>query len=85
MVQATWGGWMVVPAFNVDVAIGVVRDGMIEPWTTRLVQELLRPGQTYINAGANFGYYPFWRDGSWVLKDLSSQLTRTLISSPIFF
>ena len=58
LVQATWGGWMVVPAFNVDVAIGVVRDGMIEPWTTRLVQELLRPGQTYINAGANFGYYP---------------------------
>src|SRR5271169_47817 len=48
---------MVVPSFNVDVAVGVVRDGVIEPWTTRLIQELVRPGQVVINGGANFGYY----------------------------
>ena len=57
LVRASWGGWMVVPKFNVDVAPGVVRDGLIEPWTTRLVQELVRPGQVIINGGANFGYY----------------------------
>lgn len=57
LVRASWGGWMIVPTFNVDVALGVVRDGIIEPWTTRLVQELLRRGQTYVHAGANFGYY----------------------------
>lgn len=56
-VRTLWGGWVVVPLFNVDVALGVLRDGQIEPWTTRLVQEMLRPGDVYLNAGANFGYY----------------------------
>jgi FkbM family methyltransferase len=57
LVEAAWGGFMVVPAFNMDVAIGVARDGVHEAWTTRLVQEMLRPGDTYLNAGANFGYF----------------------------
>jgi len=57
LVEAAWGGFIVVPAFNMDVAIGVTRDGVHEAWTTRLVQELLRPGDTYLNAGANFGYF----------------------------
>jgi FkbM family methyltransferase len=56
-VRTRWGGWVVVPTFNVDVAIGVLRDGIIEPWTTRIIQELLKPGDVYFNAGANFGYY----------------------------
>ena len=58
LVKMRWGIWLVIPTFNVDVAIGAMRDGIIEPWTTRLVQELLRPGMHYLNAGANFGYYP---------------------------
>jgi FkbM family methyltransferase len=57
LAQTKWGGWIEVPTFNVDVAVGPIRDGIIEPWTTRLVQELLRVGQVYFNAGANFGYY----------------------------
>jgi FkbM family methyltransferase len=57
LVEAAWGGTMVVPSFNIDVAIGVARDGVHEPWTTRLVQELLRPGDICLNAGANFGYF----------------------------
>lgn len=57
LVQTAWGGWLVVPTFNIDVAIGPVRDGIIEPWTTRLVQECLRPGDSYFNAGGNYGYY----------------------------
>jgi FkbM family methyltransferase len=57
LAEAAWGGFMVVPAWNMDVAIGVARDGLHEPWTTRLVQELLRPGDRYLNAGANFGYF----------------------------
>jgi FkbM family methyltransferase len=57
LVEAAWGGFMVVPTFNMDVAIGVARDGVHEAWTTRLVQELLRPGDVYLNAGANFGYF----------------------------
>jgi FkbM family methyltransferase len=57
LVKTNWGAQIVVPSFNIDVAIGVIRDGVIEPWTTRLVQELLREGHHYFNAGGNFGYY----------------------------
>lgn len=57
LARTVWGGSLVVPSFNVDVALGVVRDGIIEPWTTRLVQELAGEGDTVINVGANFGYH----------------------------
>jgi FkbM family methyltransferase len=57
LVKTAWGGWLEVPTFNMDVAVGVIRDGVIEPWTTRAVQELLRPGSVYVNVGSNFGYY----------------------------
>ena len=57
VVKPVWGGHVIVPTYNIDVALGVARDRIIEPWTTRLVQELLRPGDVYLNAGANFGYY----------------------------
>lgn len=51
------GFHLVVPGYNVDVAIGLVRDGIIEPWTTNVVMHILQPGDTYVNVGANFGYY----------------------------
>jgi FkbM family methyltransferase len=57
LTKTNWGGHIVVPGYNVDVAVGILRDGVHEAWTTRLVQELLRPGETYINVGANFGYF----------------------------
>ncbi len=57
LVKTKWGGHVVVPGYNVDVAVGIIRDGIHEPWTTRLVQESLSRGQTYVNVGANFGYY----------------------------
>jgi FkbM family methyltransferase len=57
LVETAWGGFVVVPSFNLDMAIGVVRDGVHEPWTTRLVQLLLRPGDICLNAGAGFGYF----------------------------
>ncbi len=57
LIRAAWGGWFVVPAYNIDIIPGLVRDGVIEPWTTRLACEMARPGQVVVNAGANFGYY----------------------------
>lgn len=57
LAKTRWDGHVVVPGYNVDVSIGILRDGIHEPWTTRLVQELLRPNETYINVGANFGYF----------------------------
>jgi FkbM family methyltransferase len=52
-----FGGKLVVPTWNLDVALGIIRDGVIEPWTTAAVRTLLQSGQTYVNVGANFGYY----------------------------
>lgn len=52
-----WGGWLVMPSYNVDVALLCLRDRIYEPAVTRLVQDCLRPGQVAINVGANFGYY----------------------------
>ena len=42
--RTKWNGYVVVPGYNVDVAPGILRDGIIEPWTTRLVQEFLKRG-----------------------------------------
>jgi FkbM family methyltransferase len=55
--QTLHGFYLVVPTWNVDVAIGIIRDGIIEPHTTAVARGLARPGMTVVNAGANFGYY----------------------------
>lgn len=57
LAETSFGAYLVVPSYNIDVAIGVVRDGIIEPWTTNVVMHLLKKNQTYLNVGANFGYY----------------------------
>ena len=56
-VQTVHGFWMVVPTWNLDVALGIIRDGQIEPWTNRVMLEHLKPGDRMVNVGANFGYY----------------------------
>lgn len=57
LVRTLYGFQMVVPGWNVDVGIGIVRNGIIEPWTNAVVLDLLRRGDHFINVGANFGYY----------------------------
>ena len=57
LVELDFGGRLVVPTWNLDVATGIIRDGVIEPWTTAAVKALVRRGATYVNVGANFGYY----------------------------
>jgi FkbM family methyltransferase len=57
LVRLAFGGYVVVPTWNVDVGVGMARDGVIEPWTTAAVKALLSRGLTYVNVGANFGYY----------------------------
>ena len=52
-----WGGRLVMPSYNIDVAGWALRDRVWEAAVTRLVQECLRPGQTSVNVGANFGYF----------------------------
>ena len=57
LVRLAFGGYLVVPTWNVDVGVGLIRDGLIEPWTTAAVKALLSYANTYVNVGANFGYY----------------------------
>jgi hypothetical protein len=49
--QTLHGFYLVVPTWNVDVAIGIIRDGIIEPHTTAVARALARPGMTVVNAG----------------------------------
>ena len=56
-VRLNCGEWVVVPTWNIDVAVGMLRDGVIEPWTARAVERILKPGDTYVNVGANLGFY----------------------------
>lgn len=56
-VRLNFGEWAIVPTWNIDVAVGMIRDGMIEPWTARAVERILKPGDIYVNVGANLGFY----------------------------
>ena len=56
-VRLAFGAWLVVPTWNIDVNVGLIRDGIIEPWTSRAIEALLKPGHRYVNLGANCGYY----------------------------
>lgn len=55
--KLTWGGWVVAPTWNLDVAIGAIRDGIIEASLTEFVLRNVHTGDNFINVGANFGYY----------------------------
>lgn len=57
LAQTVFNTYICVPTWNVDVGVGIIRDGFIEPWTTKMVQSILSAGDIYINVGANFGYY----------------------------
>lgn len=57
LVETGHGFYLVVPAWNIDVAIGIVRDGIIEPWTNDVFLSIVPEGGRVINVGANFGYY----------------------------
>lgn len=50
-------GWICIHTANLDVGTGIVKNGLIEPWNTELLHRILKPDDTYINVGANFGYF----------------------------
>jgi len=57
LAETIHGFHLVVPAWNIDVGIGIIRDGVIEPWTNAVFMSLLGAGDRVVNVGANFGYY----------------------------
>ncbi|MHC2069860.1 FkbM family methyltransferase [Bremerella sp. T1] len=42
---------------NIDVVPGAFREGWIEPSNNLLLQDILKPGDSCVNIGANFGYF----------------------------
>jgi FkbM family methyltransferase len=57
LVETVYGYHMVIPGWNLDVGVGIARDGVIEPWTNQVLISLLSPGDHVVNVGANFGFY----------------------------
>lgn len=57
LAQTIHGYYLCVPSWNIDVGNVIVTHGYFEPATTNMVRSILHPGDTYINIGANFGYY----------------------------
>jgi len=55
--EMPFGAWILVDLYNIDVAPGIWRDGVIEPWTHKVVQSRLRDGDVVVDLGANHGYY----------------------------
>lgn len=55
--RTVFGHKMLVDTRDVSLAPHLLLDGQWEPWITRLVQGLLRPGMTFVDVGANVGYY----------------------------
>lgn len=52
-----FGAVLAVPSYNIDVAVGIIRDGVIEAWNNVLVKRFLKPGGKFVNVGANLGYF----------------------------
>lgn len=50
-------GWLCIHSLNVDVAPGILRDGIIEPWNKRILERILRSDDNFLNIGANFGFF----------------------------
>lgn len=57
IVDTHFGGVLSFDTRNIDTMPGPVRTGWTEPWNDVLLRALLRPGMTYVNAGANYGYF----------------------------
>lgn len=57
LVETLQGFYLVIPAWNVDVGIGILRDGIIEPWTNQVFVSLISEGDHIVNVGANFGFF----------------------------
>lgn len=52
-----WGGYVVCPTWNVDVSVGLIKEGIHEEALTKFILDNVREGENFINVGSNFGYY----------------------------
>lgn len=57
LVATRWGAKMLVDTRDAAIAPWLVLDGLWEPQVTTWLQETLRPGQIFVDVGANVGYF----------------------------
>lgn len=55
--RTIYGHKIYVDTRDVSLAPCLIMDGDWEPWITRALRELLRPGMKCVDLGANFGWY----------------------------
>jgi FkbM family methyltransferase len=56
-VRTTWGGKLLVDTSDLLLAPWLLLDGEWEPEMTAFIREQLRPNGTFVDVGANLGYY----------------------------
>jgi FkbM family methyltransferase len=57
LVATRWGAKMLVDTRDAAISAWIVLDGLWETHVTQWLQETLRPGQTFVDVGANVGYF----------------------------
>jgi FkbM family methyltransferase len=57
LVQTHYRQYLMLDVRDLSVASTIITTGWYEPWIEILLRSLLKPGMTYLNAGANFGYH----------------------------
>ncbi len=57
LVATRWGAKMLVDTRDAAISAWIVLDGLWETHVTGWLQETLRPGQTFVDVGANVGYF----------------------------
>ncbi len=57
LVSTRWGAKMLVDTRDAAIAPWIVLDGLWETHVTDWLQQTLRPGQTFVDVGANVGYF----------------------------
>jgi FkbM family methyltransferase len=57
LVATRWGAKMLVDTRDSAISAWIVLDGLWETHVTQWLQQTLRPGQTFVDVGANVGYF----------------------------
>ncbi|HEY5024019.1 MAG TPA: FkbM family methyltransferase [Acidimicrobiales bacterium] len=57
LVATRWGAKMLVDTRDSAISAWIVLDGLWETHVTEWLQQTLRPGQTFVDVGANVGYF----------------------------